>query len=265
MENTSNNQSLVSEKLSFDRFRQEVLKDYKMACESREASLLGERSLPEAKVGILGEGGIAQILPPVFNPGVPIGLLSGQNFHSPWRSRSKNLFTTIADPDRCTSSIVVRQMKSHLPLRCYYEGECGSGEPETYCGGWPHCSPEPRHWALLSHKLFPLCRTAGCNDLCNGNEVSFCPIVIIYLEVIFGNHKCAGMQVPLAVFVWKMVMAFCARKYRLPKVLSKQWWNQKRDNTNRFDIYKVKRGTLPDGEYLRSHRRSRNSCTLYFM
>ena len=64
MENTSNNQSLASEKLSFDRFRLEVLKDYRMACESREASLLGRKEVltGKAKFGIFGDGKeIAQI------------------------------------------------------------------------------------------------------------------------------------------------------------------------------------------------------------
>src|SRR6187549_3425471 len=64
MENTTHNQSLASEKLSFDRFRQEVLKDYRLACESREASLLGRKEVltGKAKFGIFGDGKeIAQI------------------------------------------------------------------------------------------------------------------------------------------------------------------------------------------------------------
>ena len=45
MENNSLrvNQLLDAEKLSSDTFRAEVLKDYRVACESREASLLGRK------------------------------------------------------------------------------------------------------------------------------------------------------------------------------------------------------------------------------
>jgi len=45
-------------KLSFDRFREEVLNDYRMACISREASLLGRKEVltGKAKFGIFGDG-----------------------------------------------------------------------------------------------------------------------------------------------------------------------------------------------------------------
>src|SRR5579871_1224937 len=46
------------EKLSFDNFRLEILKDYRIACESREASLLGRKEVltGKAKFGIFGDG-----------------------------------------------------------------------------------------------------------------------------------------------------------------------------------------------------------------
>src|SRR3984957_894350 len=46
------------EKLSFDKFRQEILKDYRIVCESREASLLGRKEVltGKAKFGIFGDG-----------------------------------------------------------------------------------------------------------------------------------------------------------------------------------------------------------------
>jgi len=45
-------------KLSFDKFREEVLNDYKVACISREASLLGRKEVltGKAKFGIFGDG-----------------------------------------------------------------------------------------------------------------------------------------------------------------------------------------------------------------
>ncbi len=58
MENLVNNDQLVMENLSFDLFRREVLKDYRLVCESREASLLGRKEVltGKAKFGIFGDG-----------------------------------------------------------------------------------------------------------------------------------------------------------------------------------------------------------------
>src|SRR5207342_268661 len=55
---SSANELLSSEKLSFDRFRNEVLNDYRLACESRETSLLGRKEVltGKAKFGIFGDG-----------------------------------------------------------------------------------------------------------------------------------------------------------------------------------------------------------------
>src|SRR4029077_16561260 len=58
MENLSANETLAMEQLSFEKFREEVLKDYRSTCESREASLLGRREVltGKAKFGIFGDG-----------------------------------------------------------------------------------------------------------------------------------------------------------------------------------------------------------------
>jgi hypothetical protein len=73
MENTLHNQLLAGEKLSFEKFREEVLKDYRMACESRQASLLGRKEVltGKAKFGIFGDGKeVAQIAAAkFFKPG----------------------------------------------------------------------------------------------------------------------------------------------------------------------------------------------------
>src|ERR1043166_8567236 len=73
MENSTHNQSLAGEKLSFDKFREEVLNDYRMACESREASLLGRKEVltGKAKFGIFGDGKeVPQVaLAKFFKPG----------------------------------------------------------------------------------------------------------------------------------------------------------------------------------------------------
>src|ERR1700754_1057835 len=58
MENIFSSEIVDQEKLSFDKFREEVLKDYRVACESREASLLGRKAVltGKAKFGIFGDG-----------------------------------------------------------------------------------------------------------------------------------------------------------------------------------------------------------------
>ncbi|HRN58211.1 MAG TPA: transketolase, partial [Agriterribacter sp.] len=73
MEHIIPNDILSEEKLSFDRFREEVLNDYRLACESREASLLGRKEVltGKAKFGIFGDGKeVPQIaLSKFFQPG----------------------------------------------------------------------------------------------------------------------------------------------------------------------------------------------------
>src|SRR6476660_1949810 len=64
---------LENQKLSFDRFREEVLRDYRLCCESREASLLGRKEVltGKAKFGIFGDGKeVAQVAAAkFFQPG----------------------------------------------------------------------------------------------------------------------------------------------------------------------------------------------------
>ena len=64
MDNQHLHTEASEEVMSYDRFRQEVLTDYQVAMESREASLLGRREVltGKAKFGIFGDGKeIAQI------------------------------------------------------------------------------------------------------------------------------------------------------------------------------------------------------------
>src|ERR1700743_3876667 len=58
MENLAPGEVLDPEKLSYDKFREAVLTDYRLACESRETSLLGRKEVltGKAKFGIFGDG-----------------------------------------------------------------------------------------------------------------------------------------------------------------------------------------------------------------
>src|SRR5829696_2504527 len=72
MENSMDTGSSL-EQLSFDHFRNEVLQDYRVACISREVSLLGRKEVltGKAKFGIFGDGKeVAQIaMAKFFQPG----------------------------------------------------------------------------------------------------------------------------------------------------------------------------------------------------
>src|ERR1017187_9947822 len=58
MENLIAIEQPVTENLSFEHFRKEVLNDFRLVCESREASLLGRKEVltGKAKFGIFGDG-----------------------------------------------------------------------------------------------------------------------------------------------------------------------------------------------------------------
>src|SRR3979490_1260172 len=106
MENLSSEEVIDQEKLSFDRFREEVLKDYKIACESREASLLGRKEVltGKAKFGIFGDGKeVAQIAAAkFFRPGDFLsGYYRDQTFvFASGQSTMEEFFAQLyADPD----------------------------------------------------------------------------------------------------------------------------------------------------------------------
>ena len=73
MENTQPELLTDPGKLSYDRFREEVLNDYRIACISRETSLLGRKEVlgGKAKFGIFGDGKeLAQVaMAKFFQPG----------------------------------------------------------------------------------------------------------------------------------------------------------------------------------------------------
>src|ERR1700712_4221044 len=70
---TTNTFDTDIQELSFDHFKNEVLKDYRISCESRETSLLGRKEVltGKAKFGIFGDGKeVAQVaVAKFFKPG----------------------------------------------------------------------------------------------------------------------------------------------------------------------------------------------------
>src|SRR5688500_18395475 len=132
MENQTNSDLLEAEKLSFDKFREEVLKDYRMACESREASLLGRKEVltGKAKFGIFGDGKeVPQVaMAKFFRPGdFYAGYYRDQTFaFATGTATLEEFFSQLyADPDdKNDPHSSGRQMNSHFSTACVNnEGE----------------------------------------------------------------------------------------------------------------------------------------------
>src|ERR1700722_17248778 len=122
MENLAPDEVIDPEKLSFDRFREEVLKDYRNACESREASLLGRKEVltGKAKFGIFGDGkeGPQVAMAKFFKPGdFYAGYYRDQTFaFATGAATIEEFFSQLyADPDiHNDPHSAGRQMNSHF-------------------------------------------------------------------------------------------------------------------------------------------------------
>ncbi|HNJ95233.1 MAG TPA: transketolase, partial [Ferruginibacter sp.] len=125
MDNTNNNDAVLAGKLSFDNFRNEVLKDYRVACESRETSLLGRKEVltGKAKFGIFGDGKeIAQVaMAKFFRQGdFRSGYYRDQTFmFASGLATVEQFFSQLyADPDVANDPFSAgRQMNAHFATR----------------------------------------------------------------------------------------------------------------------------------------------------
>lgn len=260
MENSLENDLLASEQLSFDRFRDEVLRDYRMACESRETSLLGRKEVltGKAKFGIFGDGKeVAQIAAAkFFRPGdFRAGYYRDQTFAFAGRMATIEQFFAqlYANPDITQDPFSAgRQMNAHFAT------------PNTdAAGNWlplahlrnstsdmaPTAAQMPRAVGLAyASKLFrQLPELQGFDDLSNnGNEVCFCTIGDAstseghFWEAI---NAAGVMQVPLAIFIWddgygiSVPKSLQTTKGSVSEVL--KGFQQKGDS-NGLDIYRLK-------------------------
>src|SRR5215216_2171463 len=122
MENTFEVAQHSEERLSFDKFRQEVLQDYRWAYISREVSLLSRKEVltGKAKFGIFGDGKeIAQVaMAKFFQPGdFRSGYYRDQTFHfAIGQTTVEQFFSQLyADPDvKNDPNSAGRQMVSHF-------------------------------------------------------------------------------------------------------------------------------------------------------
>lgn len=257
--NLTGNESLL-ENLSFEKFRDTVLEDYKVVCISREASLLARKEVltGKAKFGIFGDGKeVAQVAMAKFfkNGDFRSGYYRDQTFiFSAGLGTVEQFFSQLyADPDVKNDPFSAgRQMNSHFAT------------PNTDANGnWlslaemknvssdiaPTGGQMPRALGLaFASKLFrensELRKIKELSD--NGNEICFCTIGDSATSegAFWETMNAAGvLQVPLAVFIWDDGYGISVPKeYQTVKAsISKALQGfQKTDNSNGINIYRMK-------------------------
>ncbi|GGB22138.1 alpha-ketoacid dehydrogenase subunit alpha/beta [Puia dinghuensis] len=260
MENLAPIDVLDPEKLSFDRFREEVLKDYRSACESREASLLGRKEVltGKAKFGIFGDGKeVPQVaMAKFFKPGdFYAGYYRDQTFaFATGAATIEEFFSQLyADPDPSHDPHSAgRQMNSHFATA--FVDSDGSpldlvNRKNLTAGLAPTAAQLPKALGLAcASKAFRevnvLKPFTGLSN--NGNEVCFCTIGDASTSEghFWETLNAAGvLQVPLAIFVWDDGYGISVpRQLQTTKGSISELVKgfQKEDGTNGIDIYKVK-------------------------
>src|SRR6185295_19375848 len=247
-------------KLSFDKFREEVLNDFRMACISREASLLGRKEVltGKAKFGIFGDGKeVPQVaLAKFFMPGdFYSGYYRDQTLAFALGAASLEEFFAqlYSDPDTAHDPHSAgRQMNSHFATPFIDEnGEFLDlvNRRNLAAGMAPTAAQMPKSlgFALASkifrsvESLFPF---TSLSD--KGNEVCFCTIGDAstseghFWETV---NAAAVQQVPIAFFVWDDGYGISVPKqYQTAKGSISEALKgfQEEGNKNGIDIYRVK-------------------------
>jgi pyruvate/2-oxoglutarate/acetoin dehydrogenase E1 component/TPP-dependent pyruvate/acetoin dehydrogenase alpha subunit len=260
MENLIVSDQPSMENISFDLFRNEVLKDYRLVCESREASLLGRKEVltGKAKFGIFGDG---KELPQVaiakfFKPGdFYAGYYRDQTLgFALGTSTIEEFFSQLyADPDILNDPHSAgRNMNSHFASQLV--GEDGEFldliQRKNFTAGLaPTAAHIPRSLGLAyASKAFRQIKELSDlkNLSVNGNEICFCTIGDAstseghFWEIL---NAAGVLQIPLAIFVWddgygiSVPVKYQTTKGSISEVLK---GFQKKEGTNGIDIYKIK-------------------------
>lgn len=260
MEHITSNDTISEEKLSFDRFREEVLNDYRLACESREASLLGRKEVltGKAKFGIFGDGKeLPQVaLSKFFKPGdFYAGYYRDQTIaFATGRATIEEFFAQLyANPDENEEPHSGgRQMNSHFASAFMNKnGEFLDlvNHKNITSGIAPTAGQMPRALGLaFASKAFrEIEQLQQFKELSNnGNEVCFCTIGDAsvseghFWEAV---NAAAVLQVPLAIFIWDDgygISVPSAEQIVKGSISDALKGFQKKNNTNGIDIYKVK-------------------------
>ncbi len=250
----------TSEQLSFEKFRDEVLQDYRMVCISREASLLGRKEVltGKAKFGIFGDGKeVAQVaMAKFFKPGdFRSGYYRDQTFmFATGLANVQQFFAQLyADPNIEHEPFSSgRQMSSHFATRTVDEN-----------GEWLDLAHRKNISADVAPTSGQMARALGLafasksfrniKELeqfstlsTNGNEVCFCTIgdAATSEGPFWETINAAGvLKVPLVVFVWDDGYGISVpKKYQTTKgsISEALKGMQKENGTNGVNIYTVK-------------------------
>jgi pyruvate/2-oxoglutarate/acetoin dehydrogenase E1 component/TPP-dependent pyruvate/acetoin dehydrogenase alpha subunit len=260
MDTVNTNDTALQEKLSFDHFRNEVLKDYRISCESRETSLMGRKEVltGKAKFGIFGDGKeVAQVaMAKFFKAGdFRAGYYRDQTFmFAAGMATVEQYFAQLfADPDINNDPFSAgRQMNAHFATKNVNE----KGEwldlaniKNSSSDMAPTAGQMPRALGMaLASKLFRNVDTfkqhRNLSD--NGNEVCFCTIGDAstseghFWEVV---NAAGVLQVPLAIFIWDDGYGISVPKHLQTtkgSISTALRGMQKTEGTNGLDIYKLK-------------------------
>ena len=256
------NQSDVTlmEQLSFDTFRNEVLRDYKTACQSRETSLLGRKEVltGKAKFGIFGDGKeVAQLaMAKFFKPGdFRSGYYRDQTFmFASGLATVEQLFAQLySDSDINNEPFSAgRQMNAHFATKMV--DEKGDWLPLASLKNVssdiaPTAGQMPRALGLaFASKLFKnIPALQQFPELSNnGNEICFSTIGDASTSEghFWETINAAGvLKVPLAAFVWddgygiSVPKKFQTIKASISEALAGM---QQHNGSNGIDIYKLK-------------------------
>ena len=253
-------ETLQNAQLSFENFRNEVLKDYRTACLSRETSLLGRKEVltGKAKFGIFGDGKeVPQLaMAKFFRPGdFYSGYYRDQTFALATGAVTVQEFFAqlYADPDpKNEPHSAGRQMNAHFATQ--FVDETGKtidliNRKNLAASLAPTAGQMPKAvgLALASNVFRELGNQASFQHLSNnGNEVCFVTIGDAstsegpFWESV---NAAAVQQIPMAIFVWDDGYGISVpKKYQTAKESISEALKgfQKKDNTTGMDIYRLK-------------------------
>lgn len=259
------NKNKVGDKLSFVEFQKEILEDYKLSLESREASILGRREVltGKAKFGIFGDGkelpNIA--MAKVFRKGdfrsgyyrdqtfmMAVGLLTVQQMFAALYAH--------ADLEKEPSS-GGRQMSGHFSSRSLDENGNWLDLMKQYNSSSdisPTAGQMPRLLGLAqASKIYKNVKSlhSWTNFSKNGNEVAFGTIGNastsegLFLETM---NAAGVLQVPMIISVWddEWGISVHAKHQTIKESISKSLSGFQRDEKNKgFEILVVKGWDYP--------------------
>jgi len=254
--------AIANGKLSYEEFKDEVLKDFELAVTSREASLIGRKEVltGKAKFGIFGDGKeLAQIaLAKTFRPGdIRSGYYRDQTLmFATGMSTVEQFFAQLyANPDiKEEPASAGRMMNGHYGTRWLDEQ-----------GEWKDLMAQPNSTSDISPTAGQMVRALGiayasklyrnADNLQSGfekfsnkgNEVSFCTIGDASTSEghFWETLNAAGvLKVPLAVCVWddgygiSVPRAYQTSKNSISEALSGLQYDEKLGSG--VEIYRVK-------------------------